>query len=260
VPDIITAPGPGGGPDIRIFDGQTFQQIGEFLAYDYHFNSGVYVAAADFNGDGKADIVTSPDQGGGPDIRIFNGATAATGAAPPMIGEFLAYDYHFLGGVRIAVGSVTGTTTPDIITAPGPGGGPDIRVFQGTTGTLIQEFLAYDYHFNTGVFVAAGDVNGDGKADIITSPDQGGGPDVRVFDGATDGLIQEFMAYNSGFMGGVRIAATDVTGDGKADIITSPGISGGPEVEAFQALSSNLLESFFAYDANFLGGVFVGAA
>jgi hypothetical protein len=259
VPDIITAPGPGGGPDIRIFDGQSGAMIGEFLAYDYHFNTGVYVAAADFNGDGKADIVTAPDQGGGPDIRIFNGASAATGGPPPIIGEFLAYDFQFLGGVRIAVGNVTGTGGPDIITAPGPGGGPDIRVFQGTTGALIQEFLAYDYHFDTGVFVAAGDVNGDGKADIVTAPDQGGGPDVRVFDGGTDTLIQEFLAYTVGFEGGVRVAVTDVNGDGKADIITGAGPSGGPAVGVFSGLSSTTLDSFYAYDPSFTGGVFVGA-
>jgi hypothetical protein len=256
-PDIITAPGPGGGPDIRLFDGQVGNKFGEFLAYDYHFDTGVYVAAGDFNGDGKADIVTSPDQGGGPDIRIFDGASAATGAAPPMIGEFLAYSYFFQGGVRIAVGNVSGTGL-DIITSPGPGGGPDIRVFQGDSGTMIQEFLAYDYHFDTGVFVSAADVNGDGKADIITSPDQGGGPDIRVFNGAVPGqMIQEFLAYNYGFLGGVRVAALNI--NGTTDIFTTPGSTGGPELESFQALTSSVLDAFFIYSPTLTTGVYVGA-
>jgi hypothetical protein len=256
-PDIITAPGPGGGPDIRLFDGQLGNQFDEFLAYDYHFDTGVYVAAGDFNGDGKADIVTSPDQGGGPDIRIFDGSTAASGTAPPMIGEFLAYSYYFLGGVRIAVGNVTGTG-PDIITSPGPGGGPDIRVFQGDTGTMIQEFLAYDYHFDTGVFISAADINGDGKADIITTPDQGGGPDTRVFNGAVPGqMVQEFLAYNYNFLGGVRVAALNI--NGTTDIFTTPGSGGGPELESFQGLTSNLLDAFFVYSPALTTGVYVGA-
>jgi hypothetical protein len=254
-PEIVTAPGPGGGPDIRIFDGRTGAQIGEFLAYDYHFDTGVFVAAGDVNGSGHDQVVTAPDQGGGPDIRIFDGLSGT------KIGEFLAYNYYFEGGVRITVGAVTGnSSSADIITAPGPGGGPDIRVFQGLAGTMIQEFLAYDYNFDMGVFVAAGDVNGDGKADIITAPGQGGGPDVRVFNGAAPGqLIQEFLSYAYQFDGGVRVAAFDLNGDGKADIVTVPGGSGGPEVAEFQGLTSAPLNAYFAFNPTITDGLFVGA-
>ncbi len=45
-------------------------------------------------------------------------------------------------------------------------------------------FFAYNPSFTGGVRVATGDVNGDGAAEVITSPGQGGGPHVRVFDGS----------------------------------------------------------------------------
>jgi hypothetical protein len=268
VPDIITAPGPGGGPDIRVFDGRTGLQIGEFLAYDYHFDTGVFLAAADLNHDGFAEIITAPDQGGGPDIRVFDGKSVLYGQ-PQMIGEFLAYNYFFLGGVRIAVGDVNGDHTPDIITAPGPGGGPDIRVFNGATvlpgtGTeMLGEFLAYDYHFDTGVFVTAADVNSDGLADVITAPDQGGGPDVRVFtgqgitlNGPPPPILDEFLAYSYFFDGGVRLGV--VTVNGQVELLSVPGPSGGADVRIFNPLSAAQLAEFFAYDPAFLGGSFVG--
>src|SRR5262249_59785610 len=100
-------------------------------------------------------------------------------------------------------------------------------------GALVFSFFAYDVNFTGGVFVAAGDVNGDGRADIITGAGASGGPHVKVFSGADLSLLHSFMAYDPAFRGGVRVAAGDVTGDGRADIITGAGAGGGPHVHAF---------------------------
>jgi hypothetical protein len=193
------------------------------------------------------------DFGGGPEVRVFSAQTHQE-----LFG-FFAYSTNFLGGVRVAVGDVNGDGVPDIITAPGPTGGPDIRVFDGSTGQMIDEFLAYSPQWLGGVYVAAGDVNGDGHADIITGPDAGGGPEVKVFSGAnTSKVLMDFMAYSQFFTGGVRVAAGDVNGDGKADIITGAGPGGGPQVKAFSGANGSVLQSFYAYNPAFLGGVYVG--
>jgi hypothetical protein len=252
IPDIVTSPGPGGGPDIRVFDGVSGKLIREFMAYDPAFTGGVFVAVADLSGDGKQEIITSPGAGGGPDVRIFDGSTGQ------MTREFMAYDPVFAGGVQVAAGDVNGDGAADIITAPGAGGGPEVRVWSGRTDQLIRDFYAYDPHFAGGVNVAAGDVNGDGKADVITAPGVGGGPDVRVFSGATGALIDEFMPYGPGFLGGVRVAAIDVNGDGRAEIVTSEGFGDSSEVQIFDGTTNSRLDSFFAYDPLFASGVFVG--
>src|SRR5262249_62389868 len=101
----------------------------------------------------------------------------------------MAYDPNFVGGVRVAAGDVDGDGKADIITAPGPDGGPDIRVYSGADGHLIREFMAYDYRFGGGVYVSAGDFNKDGKMDIVTAAGRGGGPHVEVFSGADGALI-----------------------------------------------------------------------
>ncbi len=211
--DIITSPGPGGGPHVRVFDGATGDPLagplGNFSAYAPGFTGGVFVAAADINDDGHADIITSPGPGGGPHVRLLDAATGTSRA------EFFAYAPSFTGGVHVALGDVTGDGVPDLVTAPGPGGGPHVKVFDGAAlrvGIVVEvySFFAYDPGFTGGVFVAAADVNNDGHADIITSPGPGGGPHVRVFDGATGdplaGPLGNFIAYALGFTGGVFVA------------------------------------------------------
>jgi serralysin len=58
----------------------------------------------------------------------------------------------------------------------------------------------------------------------------------------------------------VRVAAADVDGDGLADIVTGAGPGGGPHVKVFSGADGSEIRSFLAYDAAFMGGVFVAAA
>ena len=106
--------------------------------------------------------------------------------------------------------------------------------------------------------MAAADVNGDHKADIVTGQGPGGVPKVKVFSGADGSLLANFLAYNSSFSGGVTVAAGDVNGDGHADIITGPGAGGAPKVKVFSGNGSQLLAQFTVGDGSFLGGLRVG--
>jgi hypothetical protein len=253
-PDVVTAPGPGGGPDIRVFDGRTGTLIREFGAFVPNFLGGVNVAVGDVNHDGVPDILVGADAGGGPQVELFSGADGS------LLTSFYAYDLSFHGGVRVAVGDVNGDGYGDLITAAGAGGGPHVKVFSGNDGSLSYSFMAYTPVFTGGVYVAAGDTNGDGKADVITGAGAGAGPEVRVFSGATGGLLQDFFAYSPAFPGGVRVGAAAVAGAGHAEILTAAGPDGGPHVEFFDGLTLALLDSFFSYAAQFAGGVFVGGS
>src|SRR5207302_10500334 len=126
-----------------------------------------------------------------------------------------------------------GDGVTDIVTAPGPGGGPHIRVFDGATGAVVEEFFAYDEFFTAGLYVAVADVTGDGEPDIITGAGAGGGPHVKVFDGLTEVEVQSFYAYDAIYLGGVNVAAGDLNGDGRADVVTGTGPGGAAHIKAF---------------------------
>ena len=185
-------------------------------------------------------------------VKVYNGNGALKTAFVSFAG--------FKGGVRVATGDVNGDGVLDTVVGAGPGApGGHVKVFSGRDKSLIWNFLAYP-GFNGGVSVAAGDVNGDGFADIIVAagPRAPGGH-VKVFGGADLVVHRNFLAF-PGFTGGVSVAAGDVNGDRHADIIVGagPGAPGG-HVKAFSgAPDQALLRNFLAFPG-FTGGVSVAA-
>jgi hypothetical protein len=257
VADIVAAAGPGGGPHVKVFNGMDGSLLYSFYAFDAAFTGGVFVAAGDVDHDGKADIVVGADAGGGPHVKAFSGATGAT------IRSFFAYDAQFAGGVRVAVGDVDGDGYGDIVTGAGAGGGPHVKVFSGKDGAVLESFYAFDGNVNVGVYVGAGDLDGDGKADVVAAAG-GIAPHVKAFKG-TDAstVLMSFYAYDPRFAGGVRVAVSEGS-DGRGPIvITAPGKGGGPHVRGFRPLGGGILDpsiNFFAADADQTNGVYVGAA
>ena len=119
-------------------------------------------------------------------IRVFDSATGQERfSVQPFPG--------FQGDVRVATADVNGDGMPDIIVAAGPGGGPQVTVYSGKDGSVLANFYAMSPSFTGGLFVAAGDVNGDGLADIVVGAGAGGGPQVMVFSGRDESVVCELL-------------------------------------------------------------------
>ncbi|MBI5621697.1 S8 family serine peptidase [Candidatus Falkowbacteria bacterium] len=197
-------------------------------------------------------VVVAPGAGYQPEVKLFNTQLQDEG-------KFLAYDSKFTGGVNLAVADINHDGRQEVITAPGRGGGPHVRIFT-QDGTVLQQFMAYDPKFTGGVNVAIGDVDGDKILDIIIAPGRGdglaspslGGPNVRVFD-YQGNIKYQFMAYDSKFTGGVNLAVGDLNLDGVDEIVTAPQ-SGSQPVRVFN-FKGQQQSSFTPYAANFKGGV-----
>lgn len=127
--------------------------------------------------------------------------------------------------VRLATGDVNDDGIEDFFVVPGPGASSLVKVFDGADGHLINSFTAFAATFSGGVSIAAGDVNGDGIADIVVGTEKGAGPLVKIFDGSNNQLIRSFVPTNASSYTGVKVALGDVDGDGVVDVITSPGTS-----------------------------------
>ena len=250
--DVAVVPATGGFPHVKVFDGRTGALVQATFVYDTFSTFGTYITLGDVNRDGRADVIVSPGAGTSPLVRVYDGATGQ------LRSEFFAYDPAFLGGVNVAAGDVDGDGVADIITGTGAGGLGIVRQFRGTDLGVAREFLAYAPAFLGGVTVAAGDTDGDGFADIITTPTSSGSPHVQVFSGRDNSVYRSFFADSVTNTSGLRAAAKDLDGDGQAEILTSTGLGQLPIVRQFRRTSDAPYALFFAYDPAFLGGVVIG--
>jgi hypothetical protein len=256
-PDGIYAvgAGPGGGPEVKVYDAVTGALLHDFYALNPEFRGGVQVAVADVTGDGYPDIIVAAGPSGAPQVQVFSGKDLS------LLASFYAFDSTFRGGVTIAAGDVEGNGIVDVVVGAGPGGGPQVRTFQITPSGAVQiagplgSFYAYDPSFRGGVNVATGDLNGNGQDEIITGAASLGGPNVKVF-GSDGSVLQSFYAFGSSLLG-VSVTTADPNGDGKDEIITGPGVGGGPIVQVFDGQTATLLESVPVYNESFRGGIWV---
>ena len=254
VPDFIVAPGAGIASTIKVFDGNTLELLVRFNAFGTNYRGGVNVAVGDVNGDGLNEIVVAAARGRGR-IRTFSIIDRTPIRSPGALGDFAAFGPGFRGGVRVATGNLDGQPGDELIVGAGPGAKPTVKVF-GQDGTLLRSFLAYGPGFVGGVWVGAGDLDGDGKDDIITGPGVGRAPTVKVFSGADNSVLAAFDAFVPTFRGGVPVAAEDVNADGHADLVAAAGPDGQSQVAVFDGQTLQRLTSVTPFSAAFRGGVF----
>ncbi len=180
--------------------------------------------------------------------------------------EFNAYDSSQYG-VHVCCGDVDGDLHDEILTGAGPGETcrPHVRGFSCSGDPLPGlSFFAYNT-IQYGVTVAAGDLDADGKDEIITGAGPGPmfGPHVRGWNYDGSGLVTSmanvnFFAYST-TKWGVNVSAGDIDGDGFDEIVTGagPGAACGPHVRGWNVDGSRARAmgsvDFMAYGANQFG-------
>ena len=151
--EIVTGAGFGGGPNVTVFQLQQtapgqFNQIvlQNFFVFDTTFTGGIYVAGGSFTNSTFDDIFV----GTGPGTK----ATVAVAFGAPSGGiHYLNPFGTFTGGVRVGIASSTsaGTTPNYLMAAAGPGGGPQLNLYN-TSFALVDSLFVLNPNVTLGVF------------------------------------------------------------------------------------------------------------
>jgi hypothetical protein len=141
----------------------------------------------------------------------------------PRFPGFDPYSRALTGGVRVAVGDLTGDGVADIVTGPGPGVAAKVKVFDGKDGAAVGAgFFPYGTAFKQGIFVAVGnivdDANSPGNEIVVSAA----GRKVKISNNAGV-LLTQFFPFGTAYKGAVRLAVCDVNGVGLDEIVVTRG-------------------------------------
>jgi hypothetical protein len=184
------------------------------------------VAIADLNKDGRADLVVTN--------QCLDG-TCASGSVSVLMGNgngtFQKAQPYPSGGitaVSVAIGNFNGDKKLDLVVAnqcqsSGNCNG-NVGVLLGNGNGTFQPAQSYASGGYTAVSVITGDFDGDGETDLaVANQCQGSGNcssgSVGVLLGKGDGTFQPAQNYASGGKNTVAVAASDLNGDGRTDLL-----------------------------------------
>ena len=248
--DIVTGAGPGGGPHIRVFD-HTGKEILNFFPFHPNFRGGISVATGDVDGDGKDEIAVTQKSKGQAWTKVYKADKNRT-----VVGTFNAYGNVECGG-DVAMGDIDKDGQDEIIVGAGKGGGPLVRVFEPNGQLKPMQFFAFHPKYRGGISVAAGDTDGDGKAEIVASQSGQEEAWVKVYRyNNKRTVLGEWRAFGR-FPVGANVGTADLDHDGQDEVIVAASRGGGPQVLGFEANGKPTALNFFVFDKGFRGGVSV---
>ncbi|MBZ5658487.1 MAG: FG-GAP-like repeat-containing protein [Acidobacteriia bacterium] len=198
-----------------------------FKAAQSYESGGIWatgVAVADVNGDGRPDLLVANQCGDDPNCGGIGSVGILLGNGD---GSFQAAHSYESGGhapMALAVGDVNGDGNPDLLVTNSciTEDHCDIgvaSVLLGNGGGTFQTAQGYESGGQNATSIAVGDVNGDGRPDLLVANAQG----VAVLLGNGDGTFQAAHNYGSGAW---SLTLGDVNGDAKPDLLVADGLLG----------------------------------
>jgi len=201
------------------------------VSYDPGGFEASMIAAADVNGDGKLDLVVVNCGGcyGPPSVTHGGSLGVMLGNADGTFQPAVTYGSGGVTPLSVAVADVNGDGKLDLVVANRCGNNGCLNeslvgVLLGNGDGTFQEAVTYGAGGLFATSVAIADVNGDAKPDVLVATrcvDSDCHGSVGVLLGNGDGTFGKATLYLTGGLYAFAIAAADVNGDAKPDVVVT---------------------------------------
>lgn len=221
---LVASPG-GGDSKAVIYDTKT-QSVRAWIQPFGPNVTNYRCAVGDVSGDGVADYIFGTAAGYPPRVIAVDGVTL--NVQKPLFSKYV-FPVGFTGGVYVAAINYNGTGPDEIVVGAGPGGGPNVKIFD-LSGSPLISFFAFNPNYGGGVSVGGNDLDNNGYEEIVTGSASTSST-VKVFElNATTKIITEKLSFTAfaGFEGGVNVAignliASEPNGQILVTTASSPG-------------------------------------
>ncbi len=263
--------------------------LASFKPFGGSYSGGVNVAAGNLDGSGVQEIITTQANSATGDVQalvfsLLDVDPVTSREDWALVDSFFVFrstDTVGSGttlidadGASVAVGDIRGDGKAEVVVAP-VDGFPEVRVYSarscslditvacnkdsdcssmglgtcsGGAGAQIVARTVYGLE-TRGVSVAIGDLDGDGRNEVVTAPATAGTIRIKAFKGDLSDFIPaggvspvNFIPADAAYPTGVRIAVADVDLDGKGEILLAPAEGGTPEVRAYETDGSAVVD------------------
>jgi hypothetical protein len=232
------------GSFVRVFNKKGETNRNGFFLYDKNYKGNSQIIKKDINKDGQEEIV----------VANTNKITAYNSANTELY-SFFPYGDKYNLGINFDLNDFDNDGYFEIITGPGKGYAPLVKVFSYKGEVINKGFYAYAKTFMGGVTIAVCSTKGNANKEIITGTATSGSALVKIYDKNGKLLSGGINAYGKAFKGGVNIACGDIDGNGAEEIVTGAGFGGSSQVRIFNNKFQTINNGFWAYDKTSKNGV-----
>lgn len=263
--EIVVAP-QSGRRQVKIYKYNSkkkkFSLFKKIKAYGKKFKGGINLAIGDVNNDGKNDLIVSPRSYATKKTKVKVYIYNANQKKFQLLKSFHPYPKKFKGGIKVEVGDVNGDQQKELVVVPSMYFSPLMKIYQYSTTKkkmkLQGKFYVFKKNYKNGVNLALGDVNNDGKDEMVVWANSLYKPVVRVLSYKNKKKIEKktFRVYKKTYKDGIELELADVNDDGLKEIVVAPK-SGAAKVKIYRASGKKvkLLKSFYGFPKSYRNGV-----
>ncbi len=227
------------GDFVRFLDSNGNRTRNGFFVFEEGYKGGDKVAHIDLDNNGKRDLLV-----------VNRNKIMAWRDDGQVFMKVYPYTTNYRGELRVAIGDLNADGYCEIYVAPSDGYPMPLKVYTRHGRKMRNDFYPFGENYAGGFYLGTGNIDGGPykTEELLIGAGKNSQPKVNIYDFNLDKL-DEWLAWEYWFSGGVPVTGGDVNGDGVDEIIVGAGPGKKPVVKIFDKSGTQLYDEITIYSS-----------